>query len=711
MRRRQVINEGAVHKGTKRYRRHDNYYKNNAYKFINVSKRKIALLLLFTFACSCFLFLHAKIVFIKRRGHSYTICNGLSNQLLGHAGGISKAILSGETVHIPDVFIVNGAQSSDKNVLPTATNTIPLSEIIDVDGLLSFIRSKGVKAQIIPFRKILAEIGSKPQSCDWLETLGTSNHQLAVEVLRNFKPTPLFSKLVQDGISKIPGNRSNGICLHHRNGLDWHEHCKRWESIKDGVWRKNCLNDRKKPLHYLVRNRIPFEEKKSWVFYIGDQNPSPDLINDFKSVDLDIVHRISDKLLLDDDIAEVLNVKEISLDTHRDLFAAVDFFMCAEIESFIGNSVSTFSALQIALRNGMKSSWYNSRSIPLAGSLKVYNIPFVYTYTEASKPISKFLLKVSILSIRNSFSTSTDIHILYHGLNDIQFQKWLRTHNVIIHDHKPTWIDTIEEMRVNGDPMKSHLFLDKGNYIGTWQRIDIPLFIDAEYIMFLDSDTVIHTAFDIHDFGLDVTASIACSAEADEEDTRPWNLGVSLFNVPMLRETYDDFMKFIESHRKNPMFENDNISDQGAYLEYYKATAQFLDTKFNVKPYWNKDSRFVSRKIVHFHGMKPQDILRVLIGFPVDSFPSALHFLYEMILERKPHACLTMRDFGVSISKDLSLLNEYCSTVGRDAQNAEVVTNICKEFFLVLAKSEKESIQSCDELILPIMNKLAMSKE
>ena len=54
--------------------------------------------------------------------------------------------------------------------------------------------------------------------------------------------------------------------------------------------------------------------------------------------------------------------------------------------------------------------------------------------------------------------------------------------------------------------------------------------------------------------------------------------------------------------------------------------------------------------------MTPQDIVRVLIGVPMDTFPSALPFLYEMILERKPPACLTMRNFGVSISKDHSLL-------------------------------------------------------
>jgi hypothetical protein len=60
-------------------------------------------------------------------------------------------------------------------------------------------------------------------------------------------------------------------------------------------------------------------------------------------------------------------------------------------ENSVGNSVSTFSAAQTALRRGSNSSWYNSRSIPLlADFLKVGVIPVVYTYTEQSQAMGKF---------------------------------------------------------------------------------------------------------------------------------------------------------------------------------------------------------------------------------------------------------------------------------------------------------------------------------
>ena len=28
--------------------------------------------------------------------------------------------------------------------------------------------------------------------------------------------------------SSVNGTLSNGICLHHRDGLDWHEHCNQY---------------------------------------------------------------------------------------------------------------------------------------------------------------------------------------------------------------------------------------------------------------------------------------------------------------------------------------------------------------------------------------------------------------------------------------------------------------------------------------------------
>ena len=39
------------------------------------------------------------------------------------------------------------------------------------------------------------------------------------------------------------GNSANNVCVHHRAGDDWTKHCDKWGSIRDGVWRKNCMSE------------------------------------------------------------------------------------------------------------------------------------------------------------------------------------------------------------------------------------------------------------------------------------------------------------------------------------------------------------------------------------------------------------------------------------------------------------------------------------
>lgn len=646
---------------------------------------------------------------------SYIVCNGLSNQFLTHAAHISNAIQSEEDIFIPDVFIFNGVQlNTFIDTLPSEENSLPLHMIIDTDALLEYIRSKGIKGQIVPYSEAIAfdDDDDDLPICNWQQALARADHQIAQDILNILNPSTELSNLIKENLSNLlvqtskstEAKLSDGICVHHRDGQDWHNHCKIWEGPHyDKVWRKNCLNDRNLPLPDLIKYRIPDKLPKSWIYYIGDMEPSDQMRESFKAEGLDLFHRTKNNLLGDQEIARAFEFTKISLDTHRDLFTAVDFFTCSEIDSFIGNSVSTFSSNQIAKRNSVNSSWYNSRSIPLSMIFKVFYVPIVYTYTEESQSMSKVLLKASILSVRGTFGAKSHIHIIYHGEDDIEFLDWLETNAVIIHKHHPTWLETIETMRQHGKPKRSHLFLDKGNYIGTWQRIDIPLFIDAEYCLMLDSDTVIHSKFGMNDFGLDITPGLAVSSEGDEVRELPLNLGVALFNVPMLRETHTDFMKFIESHTENPEFKDLNISDQGAYLEFYESTTRFLNFVFNVKPYWSKDKHFKRAKITHFHGLKPHDILKLMMGFPIESFPKALRFLIPKVMPgwfsgriKERHVCQTMYDFSLHLAEDLASLEEYCNMVfDTDKENE----SNCVKFFEDLAAVPEGDYSRCFQLI------------
>jgi hypothetical protein len=606
--------------------------------------------------------------------YKYNICNGLSNQLLYHSASIAVAVKEGKEVLVPDYFIVNGVQHTDDAVLPTDDNSIPFGDAFDQEFFIQQIQKLGIRATFVTFDS------DKPQiPCQGMNTFHHADPRVVFQVLNAFRPSKKIKTLISGVTNKIK-DRDEGICLHHRDGEDWHDHCARWGSIKDGVYRGNCLGVPGRTFLQSLKDRGLTDSR--WIYYCGDHEVPKAL----KTSKYTVLSR--DDLVDQADIRAVEAVKNGQ--PIRDLWALIDFFVCGQLKHFIGNSVSTFSAIQIALRDGNHVHWYNSQSIPLGDLWRIYQIPIVYTYTELSAASGKHLLQASISSVRQQMP-SNKIHILYHGDDDKEFRSWLREKDVIIHRHRPTWKDQIETMRQNGDPSKSHLFLHAGNYLGTWQRIDIPLFIDSEYCLLLDADTIVLRPFTLADFGLDLTPGIAMSAEYRPDEV-PSNAGVTLMNVPHMRQSYFKFLEFILKHVGTGTFNHPSPSDQGAYLEFYDPVVRFLSRSFNFKPYW-KGSAIKEKEpfIVHFHGAKPHDFLKFVMGGKCDN---AIQFLCDQTMTL-PYLCLAMRIFArASVSVDgvayctasftkpeevafcnymlkaLVSTNDKCAVIVRDAQAA-----------------------------------------
>ena len=77
---------------------------------------------------------------------SYTVCNGMSNQILGHIASLTSAIYTNSSLKISNAFIVNGIQNIDrgimKNKVPNIENSVSLSKIFVLDNIREFIKKE-----------------------------------------------------------------------------------------------------------------------------------------------------------------------------------------------------------------------------------------------------------------------------------------------------------------------------------------------------------------------------------------------------------------------------------------------------------------------------------------------------------------------------------------------------------------------------------------
>lgn len=634
----------------------------------------------------------AETTLVNENVYQYNICNGLSNQLLIHSASIAFAIAQNYvTVEIPDYFIVHGVQTGPNNVLPTPENSVNFGTAFDQAYFKEQIKAMGIKLRFVKFFWVDDENNNRtvnvtrdeqdnprhPPECRGLENVARADPYLLLKVMEAFRPSAIIKDIIRQMTSSLGEDRDiydAGVCVHHRTGLDWRSHCRRWSNLTlaDGIYRGNCLGPGR--LREPLLARI-LDDGHHWVYYCGDWEKLPALLSTNFTYTIQTRHT-----MMSEANKEILQSFKPGQPV-RDLWALIDFSVCRDLGHFIGNSVSTFSALQVALRKGTKAYWYNSQSIPLASMWRVFQIPIVYTYTEFSEDVGKHLLKASIISVRNHMPHN-QIHILYHGSADMEFYMWMKEHGVTIHRHEPKWKDAIEKMRKQGQDKDSHLFAHAGNYLGTWQRIDIPLFLDTEYALFLDSDTIISRPFTIADFGSKITRTVAFSCERVAEN-QPLNAGVVLMNIPHLRVSYKAFVTFISQHTHSPLFARNIPSDQGAFMEFYQPT--FLSRCFNFKPYYDLDSmrECGSRPyIIHFHGPKPHDYLLHLTGHPCNVAKQAL--CHQAKNQVKTSLCLSMQMFAVasnSVGQDA-----YCDLTMGHITTREAA--FCKQAIHSLAKQE-----------------------
>jgi len=604
------------------------------------------------------------------------------------------------SVVIPDAFITDGTQSIPegsvlKKTLPTPANSVPLGLIFDTGALLDRIRALGGSAT-------MSSMGDSDAVevpvCSFLDALKIAKHEAVVEVLKALVPSARMRELV-DQIQPLlaehlsgfpPGDRrakppGEGICFHHRDGADWHNHCDQWEKLSPH--NMNCRS--KRPISELLDHRSShLRNKGRWLFYAGDHQVPAELQMGY----IPVVTREAVFPSAAHDIPAHFGGRPGS-PLHRDLGAALDYFLCSGLPHFVGNSVSTWSAAQILARDSM-ASWYNSRFIPLAGFIRGYVVPVVYTYTEESSNIGKLMLQITLLTTLRHMRSSA-VHVLYHGNEDTDFRSWLTSHGITVHDHQPAWRDAAERLRQAGlqsGPFQRHRFLSAGDYFGTWQRLDVPLYISAEYCFLLDSDAYVFQQPTFKDLGPDVTATLAISSGMDENSPDRGDSGVVLMNVPFMRETLSDFQRLIFT-RRTPQFIKGQ-AHHGAYLDYYGSNVTHLNSKFSFKTTYQNQDSWKKAFVVHFHGLKPHDHLR--FWFTGKCEPAKC-FLLISFANNPPFLCGTIQAWARGAMRtEPELIEEYCEEATPDH------VSLCMDWFRNITAT-KGVARSCKQKLKQVI--------
>lgn len=130
------------------------------------------------------------------------------------------------------------------------------------------------------------------------------------------------------------------ITLHLRSEDDWINHCNNWQSINDGIIRDNCYTNTEMIDLTLLLSGIP-EGSSIYIAgaYTKEDKKKPVFLRLFKKFHIFFQHDF-----LNDEISKDF------LENQREIFAAVDYEICKESDIFIGNSVSTFSAMLLLTR-------------------------------------------------------------------------------------------------------------------------------------------------------------------------------------------------------------------------------------------------------------------------------------------------------------------------------------------------------------------------
>lgn len=330
-----------------------------------------------------------------RQTLSFKVCNGFTNQRLAIFYGAVLAKESGRSLVLPDLQRHGMPTDWSKTDHHYTTGFVPFSTFYSKRSFSDGLASVGVQVTERSFVEGGGDEGGGDDSnaielrddevpnllstnatveaarhvsvgCPFLllnRTTVAKHRALAKGVFKSLVPAKDYSDLIVDAIKRL----GTYNMLHLRIENDWIMHCSTWEDRYNNCFASNVL---RKIGQHIADKGISNEEP----LYIATDWPevhAPLLASvrrSLKKMGYDIRSKLEPAF-------EILEDREIR--------ALKDYYLALGSQKFIGNSVSTFSALVLLERQfaGKWSSYYNMGNIPLESFLPFYEFPWVFTYS------------------------------------------------------------------------------------------------------------------------------------------------------------------------------------------------------------------------------------------------------------------------------------------------------------------------------------------
>jgi len=579
---------------------------------------------------------------LSRRGFlSFQVCNGFANQRLSiiYAAIIAKE--TGRSLYLPRLLLDGTQHDTSKATTLLNSDAIEFGTFYDIDVFVKGMRTAGVSVLDkdsdrsslseelvrVPSQDLQSLLefgrGSGPYGnathlsieCPLfkLDAAVVGRHREVVEsVLSSLVPAPAQRASIEQ-LKMTLSKSSHYNFLHLRVERDWINHCMTW--ISD---RGNCLAEDvvRAVGQHLDLKGVP----RGTPLYVACDLPAadPDLLDaamkslkamGYKKITLQgrrRQEREKNQQGRKDKIVSKLS---------RETRAMHAYYLGMDSEKYIGNSVSTFSALLLLERQNRNrwSTYYNMGGVPLMDTLPFFRMPWVFTYNGES-PGFDYMARSAVLSAIHFAQVIP--YCIYMGDKGDEMYQWLKRQGVHVVLHDPSWkvniVQKYDEAKKFAKAAATYESIT--SLVATFMRFDIPIIhalYQYNYVLYTDVDVLFLKKIDLHSFPPRLPETLTMANEINYEF--PCNAGVILYNLPSVRQSYLDLISFTMHAPGLHFGDKYGPADQGALNQFYEGelgSKCSLPENFNAKPYKLGDFDGIDDVfILHFHGPKPKHYL------------------------------------------------------------------------------------------------------